>query len=168
MRRYLVFLIVPAIFFLDRWTKDLVIEHIAYTDGFSVLPFLNIVHARNLGGAFGFLSQHHLAKYVFTFFPFLVMAAIVYMLFAYRLSFPRTLSLTCILSGAIANMYDRLFYGYVIDFLDLCYKGYHWPAFNVADISISTGIGLWLFSELFLSGREKKTAGGSYDGRRTP
>jgi signal peptidase II len=168
MRKYLVFFVIPAVFFLDRWTKDLVIEHITYMDGFPVLPFLNIVHARNLGGAFGFLSHNHLAKYVFTLFPFLIMAAIVYMLLAYRLSFSRKLSLTCILSGAIANMYDRLVYGYVIDFLDVYYKGYHWPAFNVADISISTGVGLWLFSELFLSGRGKKTAGGSSDGRRTP
>jgi signal peptidase II len=57
-------------------------------------------------------------------------------------------ALTLILSGAVGNVYERIFYGYVTDFLDFHYQNLHWPAFNVADIAISTGIGLWLFVEL--------------------
>ncbi len=156
MRRYLVFLVVPCIFILDRWTKDLIVDHIRFMDGFSVAPFFNIVHARNLGGAFGLLSQHHLAKYVFTVFPLAVIAVIIYMVFAHRFMFAKQFSLLLILSGAIGNMYDRLMYGYVTDFLDFYFKGWHWPAFNVADISISVGIGLWIFAELFPGKKAEK------------
>ncbi|HOJ43471.1 MAG TPA: signal peptidase II, partial [Syntrophorhabdaceae bacterium] len=66
----------------------------------------------------------------------------------YRLNFFKTTSLLLILSGAMGNLYDRFSYGYVVDFLDFYYKNHHWPAFNVADISISVGVGLWLFGEL--------------------
>jgi signal peptidase II len=166
MRRYLGFFVIPLIFVLDRWTKELIIGHVPFSDGFPVTGFFNIVHARNLGGAFGFLSHHHLAKYLFTFFPILVMAGIVYVLFAYRLSFLKLFSLICILSGAIGNMYDRLLYGYVVDFLDFYVGGYHWPAFNVADISISTGIGLWLLAELLDMARGKRQAQDFPDGRQ--
>jgi signal peptidase II len=166
MRRYLGFLVIPLIFVLDRWTKQLIIANVPFSDGFPVTDFFNIVHARNLGGAFGFLSQHPMAKYVFTFFPFLVMAGIIYVLIAYRLSGPKMYALICILSGAIGNMYDRLAYGYVVDFLDFYIGSYHWPAFNVADISISTGIGLWLFVELLEMMKGKRPTEGSRNGRR--
>ena len=55
------------------------------------------------------------------------------------------------MAGALGNMYDRLRYGYVTDFIDVYYKQYHWPAFNIADMSISFGIGLWIFAQLFLT-----------------
>jgi signal peptidase II len=78
-------------------------------------------------------------------------------MFAYRFSAGKMFALALILSGAVGNVYERLFYGYVTDFLDFYFKNYHWPAFNVADISISTGIGLWLFAELRETLRARKT-----------
>jgi signal peptidase II len=148
MRRYLVFLVVPAIFILDRWTKQLVIDNIPYLQGITITSFLSVVHARNMGGAFSLLSQHGSARYVFTFFPLLIIAILIYIMLAYRMALSKRFSLVLILSGAVGNMYDRIFYGYVIDFLDMYYGGYHWPAFNIADMSISTGVGLWLLVEL--------------------
>jgi signal peptidase II len=161
MRRYLVFLIVPCIFFLDRWTKLLVIQNLAYLEGVDLTPFFSIVHARNLGGAFGILAGHGLAKYIFMFLPLLIIAGLLYMMIVHRLSLGRMIALALILSGAVGNIYDRLFLGYVTDFLDFYYKNWHWPAFNVADISISTGIGLWLFVELRDTIRGKKAGSGS-------
>jgi signal peptidase II len=151
MRRHLVFLIVPAIFLLDRWTKVLIADHIPYLRGIEVGPFISIVHARNLGGAFSFLASHESARYVFTVLPLLIVGALVYVLIAYKFAFAKTVSLALILAGAAGNIYDRLSYGYVIDFLDVHYGIYHWPAFNVADISISTGICLWIFVEVMVS-----------------
>lgn len=148
MRRYLVFLIVPLVFLLDRWTKLLVIERLAYLEGIDYTSFFSIVHVRNFGGAFGFLSGSELAKHIFLYLPLLVVAILFYMMFAYRLSKGKMVALSLILAGAAGNIYDRIFHGYVTDFLDFYYKNWHWPAFNVADISISTGIGLWLFVEL--------------------
>jgi signal peptidase II len=82
---------------------------------------------------------------------------LIYIILTYKLTFAKTLSLICILSGAIGNIYDRISYGYVVDFLDAFYKGYHWPAFNVADISITSGICLWLYVELKASFSHKTT-----------
>jgi signal peptidase II len=157
MRRYLVFLIVPLIFLLDRWTKFLIVEHMAYLESIDFTSFFSLVHARNFGGAFGLLAGYGFAKQVFTFLPLLIIAFLIYMMFAYRFSAGKMFALALILSGAVGNVYERLFYGYVTDFLDFYYKNYHWPAFNVADISISTGIGLWLFAELRETLRARKT-----------
>jgi signal peptidase II len=157
MRRYLVFLIVPLIFLLDRWTKLLIVEHLAYLESIDFTPFFSLVHARNFGGAFGLLAGYGFAKHIFTFLPLLIIAILIYMMFAYRFSAGKMFALALILSGAVGNVNERLFYGYVTDFLDFYFKNYHWPAFNVADISISTGIGLWLFVELCETLRARKT-----------
>ncbi|MCX5807390.1 MAG: signal peptidase II [Proteobacteria bacterium] len=149
MRRHLVFLIVPFIFLLDRWTKLLVVNGLAFARHYDVTPFFSIVHARNYGGAFSLLSQHAYAKYIFTVIPLLIIGLLIFVIVTYKTQFFKRLSLTCILSGAIGNIYDRISYGYVVDFLDVYYKDYHWPAFNVADISISFGICLWIFMEFF-------------------
>jgi signal peptidase II len=155
MRRYLIFLIVPFIFVLDRWTKILILEHIPYHGNIDVAPFLSIVHARNFGGAFSFLSGHEAARYIFTFFPLLIIAVLIYVLMVYNFPPAKNISLVLILAGAMGNIYDRLFYGYVVDFLDVYYGSYHWPAFNVADISISTGVCLWIFMELVISLKQR-------------
>jgi signal peptidase II len=156
MRRYLVFLIVPLIFLLDRWTKLLIIEHLAYLEGIDFTPFFSLVHARNFGGAFGLLASYGLAKQIFTFLPLLIIAFLIYIMLGYRFSLGKMFALALILSGAVGNVYERLFNGYVTDFLDFYLNNYHWPAFNVADISISTGIGLWLFLELRETLRARK------------
>ena len=148
MRKYLVFFIVPVIFFADRITKVLIIQHVDYLEGIAIAPFFSIVHARNYGGAFSLLSQNPFAKYIFTFLPLAIIGILIYILLAYRFELWKKLSLICILSGAIGNIYDRLAQGYVVDFLDFYFKKYHWPAFNVADISISCGVCLWLYVEL--------------------
>ncbi len=161
MRRYLVLLIVPCIFALDRWTKVLVIDKLAYLDSIDFTSYFSLVHARNYGGAFGVFAEYGFAKHIFTFLPLLIIAILVYVLFAYRLSTAKMFSLSCILAGAIGNMYDRIFHGYVTDFLDFYLGQHHWPAFNVADIAISTGIGLWLLVELLDTLRTVKKKIGS-------
>ncbi len=149
MRKYAVLSIVPLVFFLDRLTKVLIIGNLDRFEGIDVTSFFSIVHARNLGGVFGFLHGHQYAQYIFTFLPILIACVLVYVILAYTFSFAKRLALAFILAGALGNIYDRIAYGNVVDFLDFYYKTYHWPAFNVADISISVGIGLWLFLELF-------------------
>jgi signal peptidase II len=148
MRRYLVFLIVPCIFLLDRWTKLLIIQSLAYLESIEFASFFSLVHARNFGGAFGLFAGFGFAKYFFTYLPLLIIAILIYMMLAYRSSLGKMFALALILSGAIGNVYERILYGYVTDFLDFYFQSWHWPAFNVADISISTGVGLWLFVEL--------------------
>ncbi len=156
MRRYSVFILIPLIFALDRWTKWLVVEHLNYMEGVPVTPFFTLVNWRNLGGAFGFLAAYPVGKFVFIALPILIAAVLVYVLIAYRFPLLKLFSLVLILAGAVGNLYDRLTCGYVVDFLLFYYKSFQWPAFNVADISISTGIGLWLLAELRIAlGKEK-------------
>ncbi|MBA4418424.1 MAG: signal peptidase II [Syntrophus sp. (in: bacteria)] len=150
MRRYSVFLIVPFIVILDRWTKTIITDGLTYLESIPVTSFFSIVYVKNFGGAFGFLSQNPIGKYVFTFFPLAVTAVLIYVIIAYKFPLLKTFSLACILAGAIGNIFDRISLGYVIDFLSFYYNTLQWPAFNVADMSISTGIGLWFLSELLI------------------
>jgi signal peptidase II len=128
MRRYPFFALVPVIFALDRFTKALIM--------------------RNLGGVFGVLNESGSAKYIFTVVPVLVAAVLIYILIRYAMGKAKTFALCLILAGALGNIYDRIFYGSVVDFLDFHYGKYHWPAFNVADIALSIGIGLLILLEL--------------------
>jgi signal peptidase II len=149
MQKYAYLLIIPLIFAADRWTKVLIVEHLRYLASLEVTPFLSIVHVRNYGGAFGFLSQHGASTYIFLVFPIIIIAGLIYYLLRYRHPAAVQFSLVCILAGALGNMYDRLLDGYVTDFIDVYYGSFHWPAFNIADTSISVGIGLWLLAQLF-------------------
>lgn len=141
---------------LDRWTKVLIIDNLAYLDSTDFTSYFSLVHARNYGGAFGVFAQYGFAKQIFTFLPLLIIAILIYVLFAYRLSTTKMFALSSILAGALGNMYDRVFQGYVTDFLDFYWGQYHWPAFNVADIAISCGVGLWLLAELLDTLRARK------------
>ncbi len=156
MRKYALLAFIVFIFFLDRFTKVLIIKNLAMFESVRVTSFFSIVHTRNFGGVFGFLNQHQYAKYIFIFLPLLIVAVLIYFIVTSS-AFAKTLSLTLILAGALGNIYDRLAYGNVVDFLDFHYRVYHWYAFNVADISICCGIGLWLYAELF--GSKQKVAG---------
>ena len=62
--------------------------------------------------------------------------------------------MSLILGGAVGNLYDRVAYGYVIDFLDAYYQQWHWPVFNIADSAIVLGVGLMLL-EMFINPNKK-------------
>lgn len=151
MRRYLIFLIVPFVFVLDRWTKLLIMERLSPGASVHVTSFFSIVYVENYGGVFGFLSRHEFARTAFTYLPLFIITVLIIVLVVSRMGFAKRLALTSILAGAVGNLYDRVLYGSVVDFLDFYYDAHHWPAFNVADISISFGICLWLFLEIFLA-----------------
>ena len=92
------------------------------------------------------------------FFVVITSAALWFMLHFYKQARPDQLryklALTCIFGGAIGNLIDRLYIGYVIDFVEWFYGDFRWPNFNVADIAISVGVGLLALEILF----EKKPA----------
>lgn len=154
MRKCLIFAVIPVVFILDRITKHLITSTIELYGSIDLTSFFSIVHARNTGGVFGFLHAHQYAQYIFTFLPVLIACVLVFIIFSGRLSESKTLALSFILAGAVGNIYDRFAYGNVVDFLDFYYGNYHWPAFNVADMSITLGIGLWFYLELFHSKKD--------------
>ena len=160
-RKYWVLLIFCfGILLLDQWTKSLIVQKLSLYQRVEVIQgFFNIIHVRNTGGAFGIFGGEKggLGSILFVVVSLLAIGSIFYLFIKIKEN-EKTLALSfsLVLSGAIGNLIDRLRYGEVIDFLDFYLSSTHWPAFNVADSAICTGIGL-LALELLIRDRKKST-----------
>lgn len=148
MRRYSFFIIVLIIFLVDRLSKQYIEGLIPVGGAIEFASFFSLVHVRNYGGAFSILSHSEYATIVFTVLPLGIVAFLLFILFKTSLTPFKKISLLLIVGGALGNLYDRITKGYVIDFLDFHYGNLHWPSFNVADASITTGVFLWIFMEI--------------------
>ncbi len=142
------FLFIGAAMAVDQAVKLLVSKSVDLYDTVTVIPGLfNITRIHNKGAIFGFFSHtgNPIVFVVLTAASFLALALVGF----YFFKTPPTdrlmkIALSLILAGALGNLLDRLFRGYVIDFLDLHIGGAHWPFFNVADSCISVGAVLML------------------------
>lgn len=137
-------IIIAVLVGLDQLTKYWIDSSMTlYQSDGIVSDIFALTYVRNTGAAFGFLSQMP-AWFRQPFFYLTTGIAIVILaVFLHRLGENEQLSrlsVVAILSGAIGNLIDRVRFGYVIDFLDFSWKGYHWPAFNVADMCITLGV----------------------------
>ncbi len=133
---------------LDRVTKVLIEQKVALWDTIPVIPgILNIVYTRNRGAAFGLLNDapELLRKVLLIGVSLVILAYIVRMLWTQSES---RVALTLVLGGAVGNLYDRIAYGSVTDFIQVFLGSYEWPSFNVADSAICIGAGL-LALEIF-------------------
>jgi signal peptidase II len=139
-------LLVFVVLILDRLTKVGIRNRFEVNESASVIDGLfNITYVRNTGVAFGILSSiSSPAKTVLlsVFTAFAAGVVIVYSLRSPTRNRLLQVALALILGGALGNLYDRLAYGYVVDFLEFYVGSYHWPAFNVADSAITVGVGL--------------------------
>ena len=144
MRKYIS--IALSIVILDLISKQWIFNHLDLGSALVVNSFLNIVHFQNTGAAFSFLSEA--SGWQRYFFMSISLAAIIIIirLIHERLKQPLLcLALSFILGGAAGNLCDRSYYGFVIDFIYVHYEAFYWPAFNVADSFISTGVALILY-----------------------
>ena len=116
--------------------------------------------AHNYGAAFSFLSDAGgWQRWLFTGLSSVV--TVVLIVWLLRLTAAEKLTaaaLALIIGGAIGNLADRIKHGYVVDFIDVFYRDWHWPAFNVADSAITCGVILLLLDGLFLSAAKKTPA----------
>ena len=155
---YLILVIVTLLSLaIDQLTKVYIDRVMDLHQSIPVIPDLfNITYVRNKGAAFGFLAN---TSFRIPFFIFITVVAVFVILFAYRkLRADQKLamvSLSMILSGALGNLVDRVRNGEVIDFLDVYWKNYHWPAFNVADSAICVGVFLLAIDMLREERRQK-------------
>jgi signal peptidase II len=134
---------------LDQASKWAMTQVLAYQEGIALAPFFNLVHVRNTGAAFSlFADQAGWQRGFFVIVALVISAVIVHLLHKTHGRSLFCLALALILGGAIGNVIDRLAYGYVVDFLDFYLGSWHWPAFNVADIAISTGAALLIWDSL--------------------
>jgi len=140
---------VAAIVICDQITKAIVDRTMSLYDSIQIIDGLfNLTYVRNTGAAFGiFAGSHEVFRR-----PFLIGVSIVAIGFILamlrRLREDATglaVALAFILGGAIGNLIDRIVYGEVIDFLDVYWSTYHWPAFNIADSFITIGVTITLF-----------------------
>ena len=129
-----------AVIVADQATKALVLARFALGERLEIAPFLNLVLVYNKGAAFSLLSdaagwQTPLLA------AFAVGAAVIVSILILRRPNEKLLcaGLALILGGALGNLIDRVRYGQVVDFVDFHARGYHWPAFNLADSAITIG-----------------------------
>ena len=153
------FLITLLIFTLDRISKIYVIN-IAETYGkvdIYLNQFINIILVWNTGIGFGLLSFEKQFIYnLITLIIVLVNFVILYL--GVKASNFKGLIFFVILGGSLGNLFDRLYYSAVPDFIDINYNGFHWFIFNLADIFISIGVICLIFVELFFNKEEKLNA----------
>ena len=146
---------------IDLWTKHLVFLRLPRLDSEPIViidGFLRFVHSENRGGVFG------LAQGSWLWLVLAIGASVFVLWFAHKKETRgiwTQLALGLVLAGAIGNVYDRIMFGYVRDFIDVYWRTHHWPAFNVADSGICVGalmLGIYAF---FLEPKKPtaKTAG---------
>ena len=141
---------------LDQLTKWLIVGQFVLGDSRPVTNFFNLVRAHNTGAAFSFLAQAGgWQRWLFTGIGIAASALMVWMLRAHPGQKLFGFAVACVLGGAIGNVVDRLVHGYVVDFLDVHWAGWHFPAFNVADSAITLGAACLLLDELLRVKRSK-------------
>ena len=157
LKKHLVdFSIIIFIFLIDRISKLLIISSPETYEqyGISVTSFLNFNLIWNEGIAFGLFSFDEKFYYnLLTIIIFLIILIIIWLMLKSK-GFEK-ISFLLIIGGSIGNIYDRIYYSAVPDFIDIHFNNYHWFIFNVADIFITLGIVFLIFIEI-LGSKNKK------------
>jgi len=147
--------IVIIIFGLDRISK-LYVLNLAETDQYVniyINKFLNFHLIWNTGVGFGLFSSD--TNFYYNLITLLIILInIIILIMIFKSSNYKFFLLLIILGGSLGNLFDRIYYKAVPDFLDLHYNDFHWYIFNVADIFITVGIVCLIFAELFLNRKE--------------
>ena len=148
-KKILYFLIVLIIFSADRMSKIYILSIIENlgTVNININSYINFILVWNSGIGFGLLSFdqsqiYNLITALIVFINFIIIYLII------KLKDIRVYFFLIILGGSLGNLFDRIYYSAVLDFIDISYNDYHWFIFNVADIFISIGIICLIFAEL--------------------
>jgi signal peptidase II len=158
-RYRLLLLIASLVAGLDQFSKWLVVQNLHLHEARPLVPgFFDLVYVRNKGAAFGMLADSGFRV------PFLLtttLIAVVFLVWFYRQyrcdQVLARWAVSLVLGGAVGNLVDRVRYGEVVDFLDVHWHQYHWPAFNIADTAICVGVGLLLLAQ-WREGRRQQSA----------
>lgn len=149
----------------DQITKSDAQEFLAAEGGkYEVTPFLNLVSVENSGVAFGLLAGSGLEQYLAVFSLGFCAAIYCYLLVYKQVSIRNGVIAALLFGGALGNGIDRLLHSRVYDFIDFHLLGWHWPAFNVADIAISLAIVLLLWA-IFSGGSKPADDGAGEQGQ---
>jgi signal peptidase II len=138
---------------LDQLSKAWIANHFAYGETIAVLSVFDLTLTHNTGAAFSFLNDAGgIQRWLFSIIAIVASAWIVWLLRKNSAQVLFAFALSMILGGALGNLIDRLAYGYVVDFLSFHWDEHYFPAFNLADSSITCGA----FMLIIDSFKEKK------------
>ena len=158
VRRVGAFLLAVDVLVLDRWTKWMVESKLDAYDTKVVVPgFFNIVRSGNPGVAFGIFQDNpsHNRTVLLVAVSLVAVCVLGWMLWRVdRQDRYTAAGLSLIFGGALGNVYDRVHFGSVTDFLDFYTGSYHWYTFNLADTAICIGAGLLMLSMLILNRKQ--------------
>ena len=151
--RWLMLAIAALIVLLDRVTKLWIIAHIKPGHAIVVIPkVFRLTHVVNTGAAFSIFegaTSPALVRNLLVGFSIIAVAVVLVLIWKMgRSATVTSVALALILGGAIGNLYDRIRFAYVVDFLEVHIVHYHWPDFNVADSAIVVGACLLLLEML--------------------
>lgn len=135
-------MIAAGVFALDFWTKRWATEALEYMPPREIVgEFIRLTFTKNSGIAFGLGAGSSFPFYIFS----IIAALLIVYLFARQpiQSFMRQSALALILGGALGNLIDRVTTGEVVDFIEIGWKNWHWPIFNVADSAVTVGVVLF-------------------------
>ena len=139
--------VISIIFFIDRYTKIKILNN--FTENTYYLnDYINLDLVWNIGIGFGFFSTQ--SDIIYKLITFIIVSVIIFLLYIFVISEEMDKAIyTLIIGGALGNVYDRLIYKAVPDFIDMHYNNFHWFTFNVADIFISIGIIIFIMKSFF-------------------
>jgi signal peptidase II len=155
-RTFLYLYLIAGLLICDQITKNIINRYVPHGDHIKVIKgFFNISHVHNRGAVFGLFNQSG-SSFVFIVLTVASLLAFVIMIY-YFIKIPEEdaslkFTLSLIIAGALGNSMDRLFRGYVIDFLDFHIRDLHWPSFNVADSCLTLGAVLLIYLLFFKGG----------------
>lgn len=144
-----------TIWILDYISKIIATQTLILTEPKKLTPFFNLTLIYNQGAAFGFLSEAGgWQRWFFLGLALLVSFILIVLIFKLKKASPLLLtSFSLLIAGALGNAYDRFMHGYVIDFIELHWKGWYWPSFNIADCAITLAVILLIFVTVHPSSR---------------
>jgi signal peptidase II len=146
MKLHISLVLALVVLTIDFATKRWIESELVYGQQILLTSYFNLVLTFNTGAAFSFLSNESgWQRWFFSGIATCASVLIIYLLSKHISEKLFCVTLSLILGGALGNLWDRITLGYVVDFLDFHYSGYHWPAFNVADSSIFVGALLLIF-----------------------
>ena len=153
MKNKIIFLVSIIVFIVDIISKILVSNFMLEDQSIKIINnFLYFTYAKNTGIAFSFLEGNMLFIISMT---LIIVVLLIKYVYNKKLDVKEKISYGLVLGGAIGNLFDRIVYGYVIDFIDVYIFGYDYPIFNVADSCVVVGIILILLLSFKSEGSEK-------------
>jgi signal peptidase II len=149
------------VFLLDQVSKGVISSHMILGESINVLPMFNVTLAHNYGAAFSFLHDAGgWQRWFFAGIALVVSVGIVWWLQSLKANAGfLAAALVLVLGGAIGNLHDRIFLGYVVDFIHVHYGAWNFPAFNIADSGITVGTIMLLIDSFFFEKKRVETHG---------